>query len=61
MDNVCPPGCARLLAEHLPNATLCELEGLGHYHMATHWSELIGVAAGFEPDLDEMKPRDTAA
>ena len=61
LDNVCPPGCARLLAEHLPNATLCELEGLGHYHMATHWSELIGVAAGFEPDLDEMKPRDTAA
>ena len=56
LDNVCPIGGARLLAEHLPNATLCEMDGLGHYHMATHWSALIGLAVGLVPDLDVMNP-----
>lgn len=61
LDNVCPVGCARLLAEHLPNASLCEMEGLGHYHMATHWSALIGAAVGIAPDLDVMQPKTSAA
>jgi len=56
LDNVCPIGGARLLVEDLPNASLCEMEELGHYHMATHWSALIGLAIGIEPDLDVMKP-----
>ena len=61
LDNVCPVGCARLLAEHLPNVSLCEMEGLGHYHMATHWSALIGAAVGIAPDLDIMRPKSHAA
>lgn len=55
LDNVCPIGCAQLLVERLPNATLCEMDGLGHYHIATHWSTLIGVAAGLEPDLEFLR------
>jgi len=55
LDNVCPIDGARLLAEHLPNGILCEMEGLGHYHIASHWSALIGAAVGIAPDLNIMR------
>ena len=48
-----PLGGAELLAEHLPNADLHILRGMGHHHLFVEWDWIFAIAMGHRVDIPE--------